>query len=469
MWIEEVSLENIKCFEKVSLRFDQDKNHAKKWITLLGENSGGKSTILQAIGLLLAGPEGANQLLTRPLGWVRDEAKVGKISIRVHKDTNDPGKFGTQSIRSIFGYTFFITGSKHVTIRNKVYTEPTIVENSDKILTWLRQNALTSKGKGWFGAGYGAFRRLTRKSEIIVPALTTPERFTNFLSQFNEDEPLAAFERWLIYLDYRISKDNDKSARKLMQIGIDAINKLLPPGNSFNSITNDGRVLFDVRGKKVATLALSDGFRSVLALGGDLLWRMIESFPNSKTPLNESGVVLIDELDIHLHPTWQRNIGEWLMDLFPNIQFIVATHSPLIAAGAGPDAITYRLVFDGNKTEAHQLRDLSFLSVDNILASDAFSLISPYSPQTERKINRYIELKNKKKIRSSEKDELQLLIPFVSKSIGHNSATLFEDKNTLTHDKSFKNRRTTSPSKKRKKVDRKNTKFKNPRRKEASN
>jgi predicted ATPase len=64
----------------------------------LGENGVGKSTILQALGLLLAGPDGANQLLTKPLGWLRDEKNQGKISARIHKEENDPGVYGDKNL-----------------------------------------------------------------------------------------------------------------------------------------------------------------------------------------------------------------------------------------------------------------------------------------------------------------------------------------------------------------------------------
>ncbi|WP_315818175.1 AAA family ATPase [Paraflavitalea speifideaquila] len=243
----------------------------------------------------------------------------------------------------MFQYTFHVTGNEKITINNKVFTEPVITEDTNsRALPWLRENALLPKGKGWFGAGYGAFRRLTRESRIIVPSLQTPLRYTNFFSQFKEDQALEAFETWMVYLDYRISKSDDKLAQKQKEWGIKAINQLLPNGNEFDSIDGNGRIWFRVQGTKVSTVGLSDGFRSILALTGDLVWRLIEAFPDSKNPLNEQGVVLIDELDIHLHPTWQRTIANLLRRTFPAIQFIMATHSPLVAAGAGEDAITYR-------------------------------------------------------------------------------------------------------------------------------
>lgn len=69
----------------------------------------------------------------------------------------------------------------------------------------------------------------------------------------------------------------------------------------------------------------------MLALAIDLLRWLILAFPNATDPMQCSGVVLIDELDAHLHPKWQRQIGQWLRLKFPNLQFIVATHSPFVA------------------------------------------------------------------------------------------------------------------------------------------
>ena len=412
MFVEEMTLENIRCFEKISIKF---YNH--RWITLLSQNGSGKSTILQAFALLLAGPEGAQKLASRPVGWLRDEEQPGKISIRVHQSECDPGKFGSEKVSKSFGYSYFITGSKKLTVRSKVYTEPGIHEYGEQRLTWLRQNAYVSKGKGWFSVGYGAFRRLTRSNQIIVPSLEPQARFTNFITQFNEEEPLSAFERWMVYLDYRIAKDKDKEAARQKELGIAAINRLLPESVSFDSVTAEGRILFDVEGIKVPTISLSDGFRSVLALSGDLVWRLIQAFPESPDPLKEEGVVLIDELDIHLHPIWQRDIAVWLREQFPNLQFIVATHSPLIAAGAGEQALTLRFGLKDGKSVVEPVKDISAMNVDRILQSQAFGLVSPYSPQTQEKIERYDDLVRKgPNISNKEQTELKQLSLFMEEA-----------------------------------------------------
>ncbi|MEM8534817.1 MAG: AAA family ATPase, partial [Chloroflexota bacterium] len=85
---------------------------------------------------------------------------------------------------------------------------------------------------------------------------------------------------------------------------------------------------------------LSDGERSMLALVFDLSRRLALANPQSDDPLREGrGVVLIDELDLHLHPSWQRTIVDRLTTTFPNCQFIATTHSPQIVGEVRPEQV----------------------------------------------------------------------------------------------------------------------------------
>jgi predicted ATPase len=435
MWIEKVTLENIKCFEHITLRFGTEKA-PYPWVTLLGENGGGKSTILQALGLLLAGPEGALQLTgnRRLEGWLKYESKPGKISTSIQKHSVDPGAFGEERKREKFGYTLFVTGRTALKIRNKQYTEPGIVENTDKILTWLRRNAFISKGEGWFACGYGPFRRLSRShGRRVVPTLLTPDRYSNFQTQFDEDEPVSSFEQWMVILDYQIAKNGDsgKRAMRHRDMGVAAINQLLPENSFFDRVDEFGSLWFNVAGNLVPMQNLSDGFRSVLALAGDLIWRLLEAFPNSEDPLKEPGVVLLDELDIHLHPIWQREIPSILREVFPNLQFIVATHSPLIAAGAGPDALTYRIRQENGEVSAMEVDNLAFRSVDHILQSKAFGLVSPYSPQAEATMRDYLRLKSKVRPTKEEQKKLAELNPIAKQMLGDQLSLFGEEESNL--------------------------------------
>ena len=176
MWVESLELDNIRCFDSVKMVFRRKRDERCQWVNFVSENGGGKSTALQALALLLAGPEGVPDLLNRPAGWLRDESKVGSISTRIHQDEHDHGQHGEKKVRAAFSYSYTLTGRKPLEVNNKTYTEPSIVPWGQKILTWLRKNAFVSRGEGWFAAGYGAFRRLTRSSQILVPTLQQQSR-----------------------------------------------------------------------------------------------------------------------------------------------------------------------------------------------------------------------------------------------------------------------------------------------------
>jgi predicted ATP-binding protein involved in virulence len=198
----------------------------------------------------------------------------------------------------------------------------------------------------------------------------------------------------MVYLDYRLAKDqSDMKAQKMKRVGEEAIIKLLPGDVQIVGVTAEGLIEFLVDGQRVPSIGLSDGFRSVIALAGDLIWRLMQAFPNLDDPTTASGVVLIDELDIHLHPSWQREIAVWLQQVFPNLQFFVATHSPLVAAGAGDNSLTLRLDMIDNQLKITKIPYLDLSAgVDRTLKSPAFGLQSTYSPPIEDKIRRYHEL-----------------------------------------------------------------------------
>jgi predicted ATP-binding protein involved in virulence len=109
---------------------------------------------------------------------------------------------------------------------------------------------------------------------------------------------------------------------------------------------------------------------------------------------NLSGVVLIDELDAHLHPTWQRQIGSWLKSCFPNLQFIVATHSPFIPQAA--DDCGLYILRSSPKEHAVQIEQeqtsVRGWRADQIL-SILFDTPSMYDPETEAKLREHARLR----------------------------------------------------------------------------
>ena len=90
------------------------------------------------------------------------------------------------------------------------------------------------------------------------------------------------------------------------------------------------RMVLEKDGEELNVAQLSDGEKIYLALIGDLCRKLVLANPSLEDPLQGGGIVLIDEVDLHLHPKWQGEVAHNLMDVFPNVQFIITTHSPQV-------------------------------------------------------------------------------------------------------------------------------------------
>jgi energy-coupling factor transporter ATP-binding protein EcfA2 len=228
---------------------------------------------------------------------------------------------------------------------------------------------------GWFACAYGPWRRLSRtKSSREV--LTTSQRKPNrFATMFEEESALTLVNDWLVDLEFRRLKDpDDREAQAALDLAVRSITKMLP-GVRFSSITSEGQVLFEEAGVEVPVQHLSDGYRSTVAWIGDLVRRLVDAFPEMENPLDATGVVLVDELDLHLHPKWQRTIVEEVRELFPNLQFIVSSHSPFVAQDVGErDKIVVLKKTDGKIEAIEETENVKGWRVDQILTSYLFDL-----------------------------------------------------------------------------------------------
>ncbi len=171
------------------------------------------------------------------------------------------------------------------------------------------------------------------------------------MSLFGEDVALSQIEPWLIKLEHKRLRGENGHVLELIKTLLND-RELLPDGTKLKDISPDGLIFQDANGAEIHLHQLSDGFRSVLSLTMELIRQLIrvygevKTFENLEKQLKEGknddpainylpGVVLIDEVDAHLHPTWQTEIGQWFTRYFPKLQFIVTTHSPLICRAVG--------------------------------------------------------------------------------------------------------------------------------------
>ena len=111
----------------------------------------------------------------------------------------------------------------------------------------------------------------------------------------------------------------------------------MPEYRNLTVCRNPLRMAVEKQGEKLTVNQLSDGEKCLMAMVGDLARRMVIANPASKKPLSGKGIVLIDEIDLHLHPKWQRTVVPRLVETFPNCQFLVSTHSPHVVTHVQPE------------------------------------------------------------------------------------------------------------------------------------
>ena len=153
---------------------------------------------------------------------------------------------------------------------------------------------------------------------------------------------------------------------------------------------------------------LSEGYKIVIAMVADLAARMAEANPDMVNPLHSTGIVLIDEIDLHLHPRWQREILRHLTSVFHNIQFIVTTHSPIIVVGAAEIAQIINLNKIDDENDLTQ-EDIQVSNVGQVLLSDLFGLGYLQSPAWDEKIRERDCLLAKPELTEQEKARLAQL------------------------------------------------------------
>lgn len=130
----------------------------------------------------------------------------------------------------------------------------------------------------------------------------------------------------------KISNDGILSSSVLYKNVINAILKFLPEFESINLVYSetDFKLVLTKNGIELDAQQLSQGEKTILTLVGDLARRLSLLNPELQNPFEGKGIVLIDEIDLHLHPMWQQKIIERLLTTFPNVQFILSTHSPQV-------------------------------------------------------------------------------------------------------------------------------------------
>jgi WD40 repeat protein len=168
----------------------------------------------------------------------------------------------------------------------------------------------------------------------------------------------------------------------------------------FSRVTENFRVMVRVAevGEEIPLEVLSQGLTSLIGWVGVLCQRLSETAPNpdeDPLPTNTFALVLIDELDAHMHPRWQQMLVQRLKRVFPNVQFVACTHSPLIVGGLDAAEVERFAIEDGKVVKVEFDPDMTLGRTDQILTSELFNLSSTLDVATQELMAEYETLLGK--------------------------------------------------------------------------
>lgn len=330
MHINQVRLLNIRSLQEITWKISDSQ--AAGWHVIIGDNGSGKSTFLRSIALALVGPTEAIALRQDWSDWLTKKKNGGSIQLTFdyHKGIDKFTGRGAQVSRYYLRARLnFLRDNNGVKMIKPVSS------------TMNPERHLWGGNSGWFSAAYGPFRRFAGGDKDYERLFYSNPKLAAHLSIFGEDVALTESLRWLQELQFkRLEKSPEASVLNKI---VEFINQedFLPHQAKLTGISSNGVEFIDGNGYTLLVEDLSDGYRSILSMTFELIRQLLQVYPQNQvfdgqdsTQIIAPGVVLIDEVDAHLHPTWQRRVGIWFRKHFPNLQFFVTTHSPLVCQAA---------------------------------------------------------------------------------------------------------------------------------------
>lgn len=449
--LSSVKLLNFKSFEDITVNFSRKSNVT----VLVGNNGSGKSTIIDAIKKALS--HFSSRLSTRSFNGdaievidinnnnnaesatITPRLKLNDYFFQCELSNNKPLKPIKSSsfdefneVSRIFkevnsvgdAFNFPLIACYNVERANETTTKD--IEKSDAIKdshVWDQSQGYSKSLNGkadfklffrWFKESASAEGLDSTKVNAIKTAIKTEQNRFNSASMQQllasaAEEHVSHFtveyEDKIADLNKQLTElsQTPNLSNKSLDIVKEAIYQFLPDFSELDLSLNPLDLIMKKNGIPLSVLQLSQGEKSLLALVADMARRMTLLNPKRENPLEGNGIVLIDEIDLHLHPSWQQLIIPRLTNVFPNIQFILTTHSPQVLTTVQSSDI--RILNDGKINET---RALSFGEESRSTLEDIMGTSSRPIDENSKKLKAYLSLINKGDIDSAESIKMRL-------------------------------------------------------------
>ncbi|HBP6834527.1 TPA: hypothetical protein L6B29_18785 [Pseudomonas aeruginosa] len=334
MKIKKIRCENFRRFTDFSIDFDEHLT------VLVARNGSGKSSILDALAISLGA------FLTRIPGVAGISQKETDFKVL---ETGSKPPYSRVTCETIDGVSWDRTERRDKTIKTSKQIPLAVgikeINNyADALIDGFNEGSgVVLPVLAYYGTGRGVFALPERKRSF-------KKEFTRFDSYSESLESKTNFKR---FIEYFYSLENLELSRQRELKSFDykspelscirsAIQQFMPEFSNPRMAYPAGIMLDWARTDGVYPLRieqLSDGYRIALVMVMDIAARMAEANPDLNDPLVSPGIVMIDEVELHLHPGWQQTILPDLRRVFQNVQFIVSSHSPHVISTVRPDQL----------------------------------------------------------------------------------------------------------------------------------
>lgn len=312
VYFQSLTIENVRCFKgEHTIDLSDGNGKPAMWTVILGNNNTGKTTLLRCLFAL------------QPID----------VSFTEHSEPDlFPCGFSNQVYHSLLQRNkegAYKVGAYLLYHQDQGYSqsEELVFEQQTKGLTGYGTSVDYYEELDIISYGISRYRLNNQSTKPFQKKATTEN------DVFSGFQTVADAESWLLQT-FLAEKNGSIVAKKRRALVEDILIEILPDVQGFEIITEETTLetyfIATTPFGKIRLRDLGYGYQSVTAWIVDLAKRMVERYPESENPLHEPAVVLVDELDLHLHPEWQRTIISFLSTHFPHIQFIVTTHSPLL-------------------------------------------------------------------------------------------------------------------------------------------
>lgn len=334
MRINELTLSNYKCFENETFRFNPHFN------VIIGKNAAGKTSLLDALAKIAGGyisgiSESYHQSLI-------EYFEVRIITIDDQPKPQFPARIEAVGKQKDFEYQVHFTVNELRPVLDKHFThEATTFSNVSEVGLIAKKDLDNSRKAGnnvkfpliaYYGTG-----RLWKKQQDVADFKQAEGVFSAYKDCLDPKASASYFLSWYKTYEDEVRKFRQPVDELMLKVFNETVSSMVPSWTdmAYSFRDEDLMGIFkDEHGQinKLPFSRLSDGYRNMIGMVADMAYRCIQLNPGLKENVitDTEGIVLIDEIDLHLHPEWQKNIVADLKRVFPKIQFIVTTHSPFI-------------------------------------------------------------------------------------------------------------------------------------------